>query len=339
MASIEVRSIAREELDELYPQLAALTGADDRALTLAEYDWFFFRNPAGAGVCGGAFEGDRLVGVTSIAPKRMRVGGKSVKAGEVSRATTEPALRGRGLFSKLVGFLTEQARERDYGFLYATPNANSGPIFLGRLGFEPMFHWDRSARALAWGEHPTMPGPARPLARVLQPAWDVVFPLRRGGTVCTVDDHALAAVGQLANPDGGRCVVDRTEAYLSWRYERPGRTYRHVHCRTEDGTLVGWAAASFVEEGLRRRLHVGDWWTAPQRNALPGLLAGTRELARESGATELYVAGRRPTSPKPDRRRGFVTRPSQRPVIGLSLHLDVGALQNWDYREADADMF
>ena len=341
MTSIDVRRMAYKDLAEIYPQFAQLmgTGEPARAMTLATLEWFFRSNPAGQSVCAGAFDGDKLVCVTSIVPKPFCIGGEAVTAAEVSAATTDAAYRGRGLFSRLVTFLIEDARDSGYAFLYATPNPASGRIFLGKLGFTPLFHWNRSARAVAWNAHPSLPGLVRRVAPVMQPAWEAAFPLRARNTACTTDDRAHSEVVGLAKANDARCAVDRTAEYLDWRYSRPGRTYGHLHCRRDDGALVGWAATAFIREGERRRIRIGDWWTTPDRSSLHGLLAGARDLAGELGATELYIAGRRPTGPEPDRRYGFVTRASQRPVIGFSLHMDVSGLHDWDYREADADMF
>jgi GNAT superfamily N-acetyltransferase len=213
---LSVRPIAREQLDGLYPQLAELleVGGDERTFTIATLDWFFFSNPAGDGVYAGAFENDKLVGVASITPKPFRIDGQNVLGGEIGRVMTHAAFRGRGVFSMLVESLVAAARERGYAFLYATPNQASGRIFIGKLGWSILFHWDRSARPLAWGNHPMLPAPARRAAPLIKPAWNVAFPLRASGTKCTVDDMASPDVADLVDAS---CAIARSAAYLNWR--------------------------------------------------------------------------------------------------------------------------
>jgi GNAT superfamily N-acetyltransferase len=333
---IEILPIARAELDGLYPQLAELLEVDEtaRAATIATLDWFFFRNPAGDGVYAGAFEDGKLAGVASITPKPFLIARRPALAGELGRAMTHAAFRGRGIFSRLVAYLVGEARERDYAFLYGTPNEASGRLY-SKLGWTALFHWDRSARPLLWTDHPMLPLPARRAAPLMRPAWNIAFPLRSPRWMdCTVDPSPDAQAGRLLAAD---CALDRGGAYLQWRFARPGGTYHHLHCRRSDGELVGWAAASFVRDGDRRRMRIGDWWARP--NALRGLLAGARDLAQELEATEIYAAGRRPGGPRIDRGYGFTVRPSRMPVVALPLHCGIDELARWDYREADADMF
>ena len=260
---------------------------------------------------------------------------------EGSRAVTHEDFRGRGIFPQLVRFLAAEARRRGYAILYATPHPGSAPLFIERLKFQPMFHWSRAMRPLAWKHVALLPKPMRGAAWALQPAWELAFPLhghRLDVRVGEIADPGVAELAEHVRPIT-ECVIDRDESYLRWRFARPGIAYHHVHCRRSDGALVGWAAARYVQQGERKRLHVGDWLAAPGHGHLRGVLAGARDLARELGATELYVAGRCVGGPGPDRRRGFLTRPSQMPVVGLGLEQSVEVFKSWDYREADADMF
>lgn len=335
---MRVRPIECDQLAGLFPQLAELLeiGENQRDLTLATLEWFFFRNPAGDGLYAGAFEGEKLAGVASIAPKRFRIGGREVLAAEIGRTMTHAAFRGRGIFSRLVEYLIAQAGDRGYAFLYGTPNQASGEIYLGKLGWSSLFRWERSARPLVWADHPMVPSRVRWAAPMVQPLWNLIFPLRSRATDCTVDDTAHADVAGLVDQ---ACAIDRGGGYTEWRFDRPGHSYKHVHCWRGDGILIGWAVAKLVEDEQRRRVHIGDWWTSPDRAALRGLLAGAVDLAQELSATELYVADRRRGTPRVDRSLGFLTRASRMPVIAFPLNHGVEDLQRWDFRDADADMY
>lgn len=339
--AIEVRTIALDELPTLARAVAELQGLteDEVARVFAEVEWFFFNNPAGDGVYAGAFEGDRLAGMCSIAPRPFLVDGARVIAAEVSRATTHPDFRGRGVFSALVNFLIEQARERSFAMLYATPNQNSGPIFLGRLGFSPLFHWHRAGRPLDWRRASIAPSHARRVPGASR-MWDAAFPLRvPSDAQVSIEEDPVAAAALAPELGQGSCVVDRSPEYLRWRFARPNREYRHVFLRRGED-LLGWAAIAMVRVGARHRAHVGDYWTAdPSPRAVRSLLGAVMEDARAHDATELYVASRPPAGLQLSVRAGFLSRPSVRPLIVLPIEMPLEAFGDWDYRDADADMF
>ena len=341
--TVNIRPIEPQELEHLYPDLAELLeiGEESRTETLAVLNWFFFRNPFGNGIYAGAFDNEKLVGVASISPKPMYIRGEAVIAAEIGRTMTHASYRGRGIFSKLVAYLTAQAFERGYALLYGMPNTASGRIYIGRLGWKPLFHWNRAMRPLIWRNNSQLPPLARKTGSALGPLWDGFFPLRGGGLAISVAHTIDPGLADLATRTRtpSTCAIDRHAAYLRWRFERPNVIYHHIYCRRGDGTLVGWAAGRCITHSGRDRFHLGDWLVSPGRDHLKSLLTGAFHLAHELQATDLYIAGRTVDGRAPDLRLGFIRRRSHAPIIGLSLAKDINTVNDWDYRDADADMF
>ena len=169
--------------------LALMQETYGRAMTPAEFDWWFDRNPAGPRILNEARDEDGTpLGVLSMHFARMDNG---LNAFAVHAVTTPPA-RGRGVFSMLELHNEEQAAAAGAQWALGFTNPLAGPILVGRLGWEDVTSlriWVRpkSIRRRAGGVRPT----------------------------------AIAAV---PSTHRGHHLV-RDEAYLRWRYGDSTRPY------------------------------------------------------------------------------------------------------------------
>ncbi len=185
--------LAAYEPAEREDYLRLLRGAwGDDALSGAEFDWWFARNPTGS-LMSVARDDGRVIGVASHSLYRMVLGGEERLASFSVHATTDPAARGRGIFVGLERKHEQEAQERGVAVVLAFASAPTAPLFLGPLG------WTEIARLRIW---------ARPL------------PLG-GKTAEQIHefDDSIDAAARWPNH------IVRDAAYLNWRYLDSPRDY------------------------------------------------------------------------------------------------------------------
>ena len=176
---------------EDYLRLLADAWGDD-ALTDAEFDWWFERNPAGSLMSVARVDG-RVAGVASHSLVRMVLGGEQRVASFSVHATTAPFARGRGIFVALERRHEQEAQERGVAVVLAFASAPTAPLFLGPLG------WSEIGRLRIW---------ARPLPAV-------------GAAGDRVERFDSAGDAASAWPNH----VVRDADYLNWRYLDAPRDY------------------------------------------------------------------------------------------------------------------
>ena len=164
----------------------------DDALTGAEFDWWFARNPAGS-LMSVARDNGTVIGVASHSLYRMVLGGDERVASFSVHATTVPAARGRGIFVALERKHELEAEERGVAVVLAFASAPTAPLFLGPLGWTEIARLRIWARAMPFGRKRATPVPQFRHAGDAAPDWP---------------DHIV-----------------RDAAYLNWRYLDSPRDY------------------------------------------------------------------------------------------------------------------
>jgi len=116
--------------DEL---LALMQETYGSAMSPAEFDWWFDRNPAGARILSEARDADgTALGVLAMSCFRMSQG----LAAYAVHAVTTPAARGRGVFSTLELLNEQEAARAGAEWALGFTNPMAGPILVGKLGWE-----------------------------------------------------------------------------------------------------------------------------------------------------------------------------------------------------------
>jgi GNAT superfamily N-acetyltransferase len=167
----------------------------EAALSGAEFDWWFSRNPAGS-LMSVACDDGRVIGVAAHSLYRMALDGGQRPATFSVHATTAPVARGRGVFVGLERKHEEEARARGAAVVLAFASAPTAPLFLGPLG------WTQVGKLRIW---------ARPLPRVS---------LRRGRAE---QIQRFEFEGDAAS--GWPNHIVRDAEYLNWRYLDSPRDY------------------------------------------------------------------------------------------------------------------
>jgi GNAT superfamily N-acetyltransferase len=172
------------------------------AMTPAEFDWWFDRNPAGPRILNEARDDDgTALGALAMSCARMSQG----LAAFAVHAVTTPASRGRGVFSTLELHNEEEAVRAGASWALGFTNPLAGPILVGKLGWEDVTTlriWVRPKR----------------LRKRAQGS------LRQTG---------VGVFSDRVGYDGHHIVRDA--GYLNWRYADSPRAYLQI----EDGQ--GWA--------------------------------------------------------------------------------------------------
>jgi GNAT superfamily N-acetyltransferase len=165
------------------------------ALSGAEFDWWFSRNPAGSLMSVARADG-RVVGVAAHSLYRMVLRGEERQATFSVHARTDPVARGRGIFSGLERRHEDEAKTRGAAVVLAFASASTASLFLGRLG------WIAIGELRIW---------VRPMPRIS---------LRRGRKD-PVDRFAFGGDAADAWPNH----IVRDAEYLNWRYLDSPRDY------------------------------------------------------------------------------------------------------------------
>ena len=176
------------------------------AMSAAEFDWWFDRNPAGPRILNEARDDHGTpLGALAMSCLEMSQG----LAAYAVHAVTTPAARGRGVFSTLELHNEEVAAAAGATWALGFTNPMAGPILVGKLGWEDVTSlriWVRPKRLRRRGE-----GALRVSASC--PPFDARHETR-------YDAHH----------------VKRSTGYLNWRYADSPRAYNRVD--GEDGWAV-----------------------------------------------------------------------------------------------------
>lgn len=85
----------------------------------------------------GAFENDHLLGLNGFVRHSVFVSGRQSAVYQSCSTATDPAYRGRGIFTSIVRH-AQSALATGALSIIGFPNENSMPIFIGQLGFRPV---------------------------------------------------------------------------------------------------------------------------------------------------------------------------------------------------------
>ena len=194
------------------------------AMSEAEFDWWFDRNPAGPRVLNAAREEDgATLGVLAMSFTHLDCG----LAAFAVHAVTTPAARGRGVFSTLELHNEDEAAAAGAIWALGFTNPMAGPILVGKLG------WEDVASLRIW---------VRPKG------------VRRSGRIR--DTKIEARPRELPAHH-----IVRDETYLRWRYVDSPRPYaQHDDAVVTHATWHGLSSAIVCEHGrgLERALRHVD---------------------------------------------------------------------------------
>lgn len=285
-----------------------------QAMSEAQYDWFFERNPAGRAIGSVAYDSEGVVGVVAMSPARALVARRDQLVMFAVHGATHPRSRGQGVFSTLELRNEKLAGEGGAAVALGFTNALAGPILVGKLGWRDLYRMRLWVRLL----HPLSALRRRPVGGLPPPR---ARPLERFTAAQTAAWKGVHARWESA--------LVRDPAYLNWRYVDAPQEYR-VFASANGYAVVGYAVKKGFSAGVICDL-VGP--SGEQRALL------RRCLSEARGTADLAVG-----VPGPGQRAaylsvGFVPSPQTIRVIGKPLSEGASLPKRWHFSLGDTDIF
>ena len=248
-------------------------------------------NPAGRGLMHVALMDDTVIGTVTVIKKRLLVDGREITGAEIGDTyssaeyrriavcrtnnafESDPAhYKNKSIFGRCVSEITQRAVSQDVALVYGTPNQNSMPGYVNRLGFkEASAFVVRSASRLSLSavlKRGGLPGfVVRPLSGVLFAIRKLMKPLYllphsvRGVVVKQgmPDPAVIDDLWGRVKPERGFALV-RDGAYWNHRYlQNPiGDFQTFAFCRSS--TLVGMLVVRLRREASGSTVvQVAEW--------------------------------------------------------------------------------
>ncbi|HEU4404569.1 MAG TPA: GNAT family N-acetyltransferase [Polyangiaceae bacterium] len=295
---------------------------------------------------------DGIVGCASVVPRRVRLGGREVRAGILSDLAVSKRHRIGGPALMAQRALIEAARREGYAFLWGYPNKNALPV-AKRVGYQFVGESTSWVRPLRTAPLLRRFGPP-PAADVGGALLDAALALVEGGAALALaPGRAGAHEVQIdarfdelwARAAGAYDLTGaRGAAYLRWRYEQfpSARHYTFGLTSRRSGALAGYVAYRGVSGG---RAHVMDLFCEDPARELDALLLRFVQAARAAGYASIaidLIAGDDVYARL--KRLGFVRRPDARSFVVQPLSLDgegaaaVADARRWYIVDGDLDI-
>ena len=220
---------------------------------LERFDWLYLHNPAGPAWAWFAYddESEKLVGLASVFPRVVWMGGKLQRCGAVGDFAIDISHRSLGPALKLQRATFEPVDQGALAFCYDCPPHEAGMATFHRLGMQANYQINRYAKLIKVDRHlKKFIGQGRYIAPVcivgnaLLNLW-----LRSSRKVpnMTISLHADRFGEEFSYLDKNHDEKDnilrsqRTAEYLNWRYrDDPMRQYQ-VLTAYRSGELLGYA--------------------------------------------------------------------------------------------------
>jgi GNAT superfamily N-acetyltransferase len=270
-------------------------------------EWLFRPGPAGPSIRS-VFEIDgRIVAHAGVVAIRFRLDGEDVRGAYSVGAMTDPACRGRGLWTRTGKHLYACLEREGFAFVAGFSNANSHRLMSGPLGRTPVGPFPWCIRFLS----PL--GYVRSLLGRFVPSAAPVLE-ERSVRVTSADfgDPRLDEVWKHA-ADASPVACVRDAAFTAWRYaSRPDAGYRLLLAEHR-GEPAGFLVQRVLTLRRVRAAFLLDFVLVPgEAEAGPVLLRAAAKLARAEGALlqSALLPGAGPTRTVL-RRSGFLRIPER----------------------------
>ncbi len=290
----------RAEHCELF-RLSFPENAGKAADTDEHYRWKFRDYPATPPSYEySAREDGKLLGYYAALPYRYRVDGSNLVAGMVCDVMTHPGARGKGVFTTIGRFATEDLGASGLAFTTGypiRPEVIPGHLKVGwRIVVElPMYLRPLRSKSML----PKFAAPLAPLVDVVLRVGHAIVELPSAGAsyesrIASVEellarDDYPAFVEHAAVP--GTNVLDRSRHFMRWRLSAPGTSYRVVII-TSNGRLCALAITRAVELRGIATIALLDIMVA-ERAARGPLHRALIALARADGAEAIVAMASR----------------------------------------------
>jgi predicted N-acetyltransferase YhbS len=277
VTDVEVRPFEERDVPHVVRLLDAALGpapggADRRALV----EWKHLRNPFGPSIALVAVLDGEIVGFRAFMRwTLLGPGGEEVAAARAVDTATSPAVRRRGIFSRLTREGLGVLADEGVRVVFNTPNARSRPGYLA-MGWRVVTRWPvwiRARRPLALAgaaaRRDLASGPA-----VAPPRGAPLTPVRE------VPAERAAGLAARMRPPGASLRTLRSPEYLRWRYADAPVPYHALVA--EEGPRTALAIVRLRARGRLREAVVCE--ALCERGAEDLLARALRSVPRAGGA-------------------------------------------------------
>ena len=244
------------------------------------YRWKCYDNPVQQGEMWLAEDGDVLVGMKGMIPKRMKILGAEVDGAETGDTFTHPDYQRRGIFTGLFkAACQKRGLDTRVDFIYGVANEQSRPGYEKKLNYAQvpirLRYWMKPMNMKQLLEvklHSSL------LAALFSPAIEIISTvISRIGTVGDAkSDISISRVSSF--PDDIEALweqvaykydvmLTRSKNYLEWRYVKNPDTYSILIATSKEGITLGYMV---TKVGLsEKKLPLGfivDFLTAEDRS-------------------------------------------------------------------------
>ncbi|MDZ4772896.1 MAG: GNAT family N-acetyltransferase [Planctomycetota bacterium] len=292
-----------------FAEIFAKNGVPIERLNRAFLEWKY-APPAGRARVAVVMHGDEMVASNAMFPLRVVHGDEQASAWQSCDTATSPAARGKGYFKKCITTLRDSLSAGETFFGY--PNENS------KKGFE----------GIGWNVAAEVPFRARPIWWGAKVGPEIA-------TVQTFDARQDDLAKHLAV--GADAMIERSAAYLNWRYVRhPFFAYERYQC-VHDGRVTGLLVLNQAVVRGKRVMVVMEFLAIDVRWAR-SMAARALRSARDGDCSMMIAIGNRPVPglwrvPK-------ALAPKQQLLMGQKIGPPHGALtEPWLVQAGDWDVF
>ena len=218
------------------------------------YSWKCCQNPVLPGEMWLAEDGDKIVGIRNLTPKRMKVLEKVVNAAEVGDNFVHPDYQRRGIATKLIVAIRESMLGKGISLIYGVPGRiTSIAEYMKKMNYAPVpiklrtlvKPLDMKQLLKVKGHFPS------PLAAFVSPVIKIISDIitRIGAMGSTLSDISISMASSFPDDIGVLweevskhydIMLVRTKDYLEWRYIKNPDTYSIMLAVNKAGTTVGY---------------------------------------------------------------------------------------------------
>lgn len=294
----------------------------------AHFDWLYRGNPHGNAVTWIAVleKGDRIVGCTSIFPRRMRLDGEPILGSYGGDSFVDPDFRRRGIAQSLHKYSVSDMRQLDIQCHYGFPVPANLRAFVRAGALDPCdFHRFQLPLNAEWIVRSLHLGPIAPFAAtILNPVIKLYLarkifrnspPRNRLQVVGTFDSKVDELFDSVAHRFGICCVRD--SAYLNWRFSNHPFIKSTIVKWQDNGTLLAYAVLDLSTEQCK----ILDFLVRDDEEIGHDFLSSLAQFAREKGkesiSLNLYSCG---PGARIFRQSGFRRLGNGRRLMVLTIH-------------------
>jgi GNAT superfamily N-acetyltransferase len=218
-ADLSIRTALDADREAVLALASSSLGWRGDDVDAAYYRWKHDENPFGPSAQWVAEDDGAIVGLRAFLRWEYDVDGVRTTAVRAVDTATHPSHQGRGIFTKLTLAALDSELALGTGFVFNTPNSQSGPGYL-KMGWQTVGRVPIAARI----RRPWSPVGG---VRVAAEKWSLETSAGDDARDVLADERA---VGELLAtiPAGPGIRTARTPAFLRWRYGFPQLRYRVV---------------------------------------------------------------------------------------------------------------